>query len=82
MPCQKYREMEAEWRMMGENRAYHDNKVHDDRRCKERQKNLGMSKKLGTRFSELNHQMALHRATCPDCKDVMGPPANLEFSQK
>ena len=79
MPCQKYREMEAEWGMIGENHTHYDNRAHDDRHSKDQQKNKEMAEKSGKRFSELNHQMAIHRAACPDCKDVASPPAKLDF---
>jgi hypothetical protein len=71
--------MESEWRIMGENKTYYGNKAHDDRHFDEREKNQEIAKKAGSRFSELNHQMAIHRATCPDCKDVVSPPAKLDF---
>lgn len=79
MPCQKYREMEVEWRMMGENYTHYNNRTHDDRHSKDLQKNKEIAGKPGKRFSELNQQMAIHRATCSDCKDVVSPPAKLDF---
>jgi hypothetical protein len=82
MTCQKYREMETELRIMGKNYTYHNNKAHDDRYSKGQQQNQEMAEKSAGRFSELNHQMAIHRATCPDCKDVVSPPAKLDFMNK
>ena len=79
MPCQEYREMEAEWKMMFQNYRHYDNKAHDDRHSKDRQKNKDMAERSGDRATDLNHKMAVHRATCPHCKDAVGPPAKIDL---
>ena len=78
MPCQKYKQMEAEFKIMWENYRHYDNKGHDIRHSKDWEKSREISSKAGSRATELNHEMALHRATCPDCKDAVPLPAKLD----